>query len=103
MMGDQLHVNGGDRAGSRCMYRAGQPPFRSADDLTLEHVLADLHHRHRPVAGMLMQGNDQLRRQGCLHDRGARRFGFMRDRMHAAVEFEQRSHDAATCLMGMVG
>ncbi len=55
MVGDQLHVDGADRAGGGSMHCAGKTSFRPADDLPFEHTLADLHHGFGAVAHMLMQ------------------------------------------------
>ena len=75
MVGDHLHVDGADRAGSGGVHRAGKASFRPADDLALEHALADLHCRYGTVAHMLVQRDDQFGGNRRLRDGRARRFG----------------------------
>ena len=103
VVGDQLHVDGADRAGGGCVYCAGKTSLRPADDLALEHVLTNLHIRYGTIAYMLMQRDDQFRRDSGLRNGRARRFFLMGGRVDAAVEFVQRSHFSATCMRGMVG
>ncbi len=80
------------------MHRAGNKSVRHADQLAFQHMIADLHHRFRGFAGMLVQRNDQPGRQRRLRDWRSGGLRLVAGRMDAAVEMIKFSHRAVAVM-----
>ena len=75
----------------------GFAPGGGTDALAAQHLVAHVHQRSRRAADVLVQRNDQLRRQRQTGDRLARRCALVRVRLDAAVERKQfAQHQAAS-------